>query len=173
MRDDKGRAASYRAKHSKPVTLPSGAVFILRTIPLQIWWKKKKLPQQFMAAALNAQKDTINLEAAGQDYLAQASSEEQQSIADFMFDAVAYSMVSPKLVEGGTGDDELDPDELDPNDYNFIFAYACGQADQQTTPTKDGEVAVDSVAAFRDSGQDEPLVDTGNDVPVVPSTTAV
>lgn len=173
MNDIKGRAASYRAIHSKPVTLPSGAVFILRTVPLQIWWKRKKLPQRFMVAALSAQKETVNLEAAGQDYLAQASLEEQQSIADFMFDAVAYSMVSPKLVEGGTGDDELDPGELDPSDYNFIFAYACGQADQQTTPTKDGEVAVDAVADFRDSGQDESPVDAGNDVPVVPSTTAV
>lgn len=160
----RGLAAAYRKNHSKSVTLPSGNVFVLRTIPLQMWWKKKKLPQQFMEAALNAQKSPIDLENAGQEYLAQASTEEQQSIAVFMFDAVAYSMVSPKLVEGGTGDDELDPDELDPNDFNFIFTYACGQADQQTTPTKDGEVTVNAVADFRDSRPNQSLVVASDNV---------
>lgn len=59
---------------------------------------------------------------------------------------VAAACVLPKLVNGATAEDELDPAELDDNDVLFIFRYATGQAGQ----LKGAEGAtVDDLAQFR------------------------
>jgi hypothetical protein len=59
---------------------------------------------------------------------------------------VGQACVIPKLVSGGSAEDELDPAEMDDSDVLFIFRWATGQVGN----VKGGEIAtMDDLSRFR------------------------
>lgn len=140
------RAESYRkrrAQASEPtaeLTLPSGEVFTVRRPPLQVWVAAGKIPQSFLrkmggdAGAISA---------------AQLSDAETLAAIEFVRDAIVYACVSPKLVIGGTGEDELDPSELDPADFEFLTGWIMQGCPGVPVRTKEGETSIEALDRFR------------------------
>lgn len=112
----RGLAAAMREKRNQEVVLPScGCSVILKKIPMNIWFVEGKLPDCIKQIIEGADFDEA-LDAPGA----------KLDLIKFMAEAVKYAFVDPVLVEGATGEDELDPSELDPADFAFVFSYATG-----------------------------------------------
>lgn len=170
----RGLAAAYRKNQAETVELPSGSVAMLRRPPIQIWASTGRFPQVLLAAAMQAldkDGDFQTRQAQIASSLAADAAENQFAVLKFMVDVVQYAFVEPKLVEGATGDDELDPTEVTPEDFNFVFSWACrGNKDQVVGKNN---LTVGAVENFRDSGSDQAVADVGGDVPVVSDTPTV
>jgi hypothetical protein len=67
----------------------------------------------------------------------------------FMRDAVLYAVVEPKLVPGTSADDELDPADIDPEDFEFLMGWIMRNCPGVPVSMKGGEVAVDDLTRFR------------------------
>jgi hypothetical protein len=142
------RATDYRnrrqqAQASEPtaeLTLPSGAVFVVRRPPIQVWITAGKIPQSFLAQLLDAKRD-------GQaESLPEA---ETLAAVGFLRDALVYAVVEPRLRIGATGDDELDPSDLSPEDFEFLTGWIMAGSPGVPVPTKGGEVSTESLSRFR------------------------
>ena len=170
----RGLAAAYRKNQSETVTLPSGSVALLRRPPLQIWASTGKFPQRLLAVAMTEYAKNSDLPAAEVEtakVLSTINTEDKFAMLKFMVDVVLYAFVEPRLVEGGTGDNELDPGELAPGDFNFVFKWAT-RGNQAQVAGKNG-LTVGAVETFRESGRDKATADAGRDVPAIPDATPV
>ena len=112
------RAADYRLKQAKEVTLPSGATFLLRRVPIQTWLKSDKLPDFLRTLLLEAQQSQGSEEVLGAlktkalERLGTLTEPEQIALLKFQADAVSYAMVSPRLVIPQPGEPDPDPETL-------------------------------------------------------------
>lgn len=145
------KASDYRQLQSKKptatanVTLPSGAVFVLRRPPLDAWTKAGRVPDFFIRLSLEAGQGDA---AAVTDSL---STDEIMSSLKFMREVLLYSVVEPKLKAGATeGDDELDPADIDAEDVEFLTGYILFKGCPDIpVATKEGQVSVTSLGNFR------------------------
>ncbi len=172
--ETRGLAAAYRKNQSETVTLPSGSVALLRRPPLQIWASTGRFPQRLLAVAMEEYGKSSDLpvaEAETAKALATINTEDKFAMLKFMVDVVVYAFVEPRLVEGGSGENELDPGELAPADFNFVFQWAT-RGDQAQVAGKNG-LTVGAVESFRESGRNEATVDAGGNVPAIPEAAPV
>lgn len=137
------RAAEYRKRIEKTaeVEVPSGATFTLRRPPLQAWINAGRVPQAFVKFAVGVMVNPERLQ--------DVSEEEFVVGMKFISDAIRYACVSPRLVDGGTGDDELDPTELDPVDYEFLTKWVMAGSPGVPVATKGGETSIEALNRFR------------------------
>lgn len=161
-----GRASAYRQNQAEEVTLPSEAVVLLRRPPLQLWLKQGRFPQALLNAAISTLQTKEDREKAEAEAVAKLMAEDDGfnrfELLKFMVDVVHYAFVEPRLVEGGTGDDEMDPAELDPLDFNYAFQWATRTLPEQMVGK---DLTVGAVDTFRQGGRDQSTADAGGDVP--------
>lgn len=141
------RANEYRKRRAQAdeptteLTLPSGAIFTCRRPPLQVWIAAGKIPQSFLAKMRRVEGAEIDPVQVGDD--------ETLAAVAFVRDAIIYACVSPKLVRGGAGDDELDPSELDPEDFEFLTRWIMSGCPGVPVKTRGGEASIDDLSRFR------------------------
>jgi hypothetical protein len=148
-----GRAAAYKRQlaerqrtQTTMVMVPSGFEWELRTPDLQGYVMTGRMPQslvtQFLASA--EKRGLVPAEARGEalkKFSEQpVSQEETMSSLIFMRELVREACVSPRIVVGGTGDDEIDPSEVDPGDFRFIVSWCLSHA---------GVTGLDGLSTFR------------------------
>lgn len=125
-------AAEYRKRQGKAegatqlVKVPSGFVWELRPPNILAYIATGRYPQSLVNSARKAWKKTGILpttDKAGEELIKQASDEEMAQLLIFMRTLVQDACIKPRIVVGGMGEDELDPVEVDPTDFKFIFSW--------------------------------------------------
>jgi hypothetical protein len=152
------RASEYRKRTERTteVELPSGAVFTLRRPPLLAWVNAGKIPQSFLRAAVAADRNP--------DSIASLPDEEILAAMKFTGEAIRYACVNPRIVDGGTGDDELDPSEIAPEDFEFLANWIGQNAPGVPVETKGGETSTEALGRFpRQKKPGGGFVDAGTD----------
>jgi len=140
------KASDYRKRRraaqepTAEVALPSGAVFVCRRPPLEVWIAAGKIPQSFLRQYLGKEAGEGQQEISGEDTV---------SAVLFLREAIMYAVVEPRLVVGATNDDELDPSDLSPDDFEFLTQWVMTGSPGVPVKTKGGEVALDSLSRFR------------------------
>jgi hypothetical protein len=142
------KAADYRrsrqeAEPTGDVTLPSGAVFKMRRVPLDLWMAAGLIPQSFLRAMLEAQQGGPAAKVA-------FSTEETLDGMEFLTRAVIYAALEPKLALTPATDEELALADLAPEDFQFLIQWVqngCPGVPVRTLPGK--EVELDRLARFR------------------------
>lgn len=142
------KASDYRKNKQKgeltgKVQLPSGAEFVMRRPPLDVWIAAGKVPQSFLRAMLEAQQgsatpDSINLNA-----------EETLAGLEFITELVIYACVEPKVGLAPESDDVLDLAELEPEDFQFLTQWVQNGCPGVPVKTKTGEVELPKLQRFR------------------------
>lgn len=152
-----------RARAAEPVfekTLPSGFRVKLQRVPLESYLLSGKLPQA-LTSKLAA---TYQAESAGQKAEVSLTLEETMQALEFMRSIVRTAVVYPKIVEGGTGEHEIDPSEIPAEDFQAIFAWCmAGCPDIPVLLASGKETTVEAVSNFRDE-QGRLPADAGADV---------
>lgn len=133
-----GRAAAYRESVRKKreeqktvtVTLPSGFEWELRPPDLQGYMMTGRMPESLVQEFLkSAEKRGITPEELQsmsdlEKFAATPLSQEETVLSlIFMRELVRDACVNPRIVVGGSGDDEIDPTEIDPEDFKFIVQW--------------------------------------------------
>lgn len=139
------KASEYRklkaAKESTTeLKLPSGAVFTLRRPPMEVWIAAGKIPQSFLQQMIKGGRG---------GRVETLSDEDTMASILFVREALLYACVSPRLVVGATGEDELDPCELDPEDFEFLSRWVLSGSPGVAVKTEGGEVSTDDLSRFR------------------------
>lgn len=144
------KASDYRKRLQQKesptaeITLPSGAVFVCRRPPLQVWISAGRIPQSFVKHLLEAQKGGA---------VPELESDETLAAMAFVREAILYAVVEPRLVPGTKHKDELDPADIDPEDFEFLMTWIMQGCPGVPVLTKGGEVGIDSLARFREAKQ--------------------
>lgn len=127
-------ARAYRAmlrdkqkkKQSEMVELPSGLVFELVRPDLQAFIITGRYPQSIVRTALKSMRDRgiapTDTEEIAKLTVAMDGEQLNESLI-FMREIVREACVNPRIVMGASEDDEIEPSELDIDDFNFIFAW--------------------------------------------------
>lgn len=135
MDRQKGRAAAYREALRKKkvettmVTMPSGFEWELKPPDINGYIMTGRLPQslldQFLAAAERRGITPEELKNADVKRFEQTPINKEEGAASliFMRELVREACVNPRIVVGGTGEDEIDPTEVDPGDFKFIVDW--------------------------------------------------
>lgn len=150
-------AAEYRKRRAtseRPtqfVTVPSGFVWELRAPNILAYMATGRYPQSLVNKGLEAFKangtlDTKTLSEAdkkklGEKVVRESTDEEIAQTLIFMRQIVVDACVNPRIVVGGMGEDELDPVEVDPDDFRFIFNWCMNHG---------GVAGVDGLQSFRE-----------------------
>lgn len=125
-------AAEYRKRQSTAegttqlVTVPSGFVWELRPPNILAYIATGRYPQSLVNRAREAWRKNGVLpktDEAGEELVKAATDDEMAQLLIFMRTLVQDACVKPRIVVGGMGDDELDPVEVDPEDFRFIFSW--------------------------------------------------
>lgn len=141
-------AAQYRKRRltserpSQFVTVPSGFVWELRAPNILAYMATGRYPQSLVHKGLEAFKTngTLDHEALGKQVVKESTQEEIAETLIFMRQIVVDACVKPRIVVGGMGDDELDPVEVDPDDFRFIFSWCMSHG---------GVAGIDGLQSFR------------------------
>lgn len=142
--------AEYKARTRTELELPSGAVFVVRRPSPAVSFKAGRLPSNLTAVANQARsKKGESLQELGMKVLGKMSDEQMTAFVAYAAELVADVSVSPRIVVGATGEDELDPSDLSGDDFAFIFAWAAAGGQTLPVQTKGGEVAVKDLETFR------------------------
>ena len=141
------KASDYRKAKAKgeltgKVTLPSGAEFVMRRPPLDLWIAAGKVPQSFLRAMLEAQ-------AAGPGADAVLTPDETIDGLAFLAESVIYACVEPKVAINPTDKDTLDLSELDSDDFQFLTSWVQQGCPGVPVKTKGGEVTPENLSRFR------------------------
>lgn len=146
-------AAEYRKRKvntegaTQLVTVPSGFVWELRPPNILAYIATGRYPQSLVNKAREAWKKTGIMpatEKAGEELVKDASDEEMAQLLIFMRTLVQDACVKPRIVVGGMGEDELDPVEVDPTDFKFIFSWCMSHG---------GVPGIESLESFRGGQQ--------------------
>lgn len=142
------KASDYRTNKQKgeltgKVQLPSGAEFVMRRPPLDVWIAAGKVPQSFLRAMLEAQQgsvtpDSINLNA-----------EETLAGLEFITELIIYACVEPQVGLSPESDDILDLAELETEDFQFLTQWVQSGCPGVPVKTKTGEVELPKLQRFR------------------------
>lgn len=145
----KRRATSERP--TQLITVPSGFVWELRAPNILAYMATGRYPQSLVNKGLEAFKANGTLDPEklsesdkkklGEKVIKQSTDEEIAQTLIFMRQIVVDACVNPRIVVGGMGDDELDPIEVDPDDFRFIFNWCM---------THGGVAGIDGLHTFRD-----------------------
>ncbi len=110
------------------VTLPSGFVWKLKEPPVQQFITAGKLPGSLVEKMVQ-----INATYQGQDAATisaavarVAEPSEVVAMMTFARDLLMHCAVDPRIVIDGTGEDEIDPAEIDPEDFQFLMTWVWG-----------------------------------------------
>ncbi len=146
-------ASEYRKRRSvssRPtqlVTVPSGFVWELRAPNILAYMATGRYPQSLVNKGMEAFKANGSIPESevdrlkiGEEVIQKSSDEEIAQTLIFMRQIVTDACVNPRIVVGGTGDDELDPVEVDPDDFRFIFNWCLEHG---------GVAGVDGLRTFR------------------------
>lgn len=120
-----GRGAQYRKQAmeraaAQEVTLPSGAVFLLRRPSLEVWTISGELPLSVTVAMQRAQR----LGQSEQEAFASLSEEDQMKALEFSRKLVCWICVDPKVVQEDPADDEICLHDLEKEDMTFLAQWA-------------------------------------------------
>jgi hypothetical protein len=127
-------AAEYRKRpaaaegSTQLVKLPSGFVWELRAPNMLAYMATGRYPQSLVNKGLEVWKkngvipEDEQLEV-GKQIIKEMKDEEIAQTLIFMRTLVQDACVKPRIVVGGVGEDELDPVEVDPEDFKFIFSW--------------------------------------------------
>lgn len=145
-------AAEYRKRQSNTeggtqlVTVPSGFVWELRPPNILAYIATGRYPQSLVNKARKAWKKTgiLPTNKAGEELIKESSDEEVAQLLIFMRTLVQDACVKPRIVVGGMGEDELDPVEVDPTDFKFIFSWCMSYG---------GVPGIESLESFRGGQQ--------------------
>jgi hypothetical protein len=142
------KASDYRKNKQKgeltgTIQLPSGASFVMRRPPLDVWIAAGKVPQSFLRAMLEVQQgantpDSINL-----------SAEETMAGLEFVTELIIYACVEPKVGLSPSSPDILDLAELEPEDFTFLTQWVQNGCPGVPVKTKAGEVELPKLQRFR------------------------
>lgn len=127
-------AADYRRRtvnvtgSTQLITVPSGFVWELRPPNILAYIATGRYPQSLVGKAREAwakngvmsPKQQAEL---GEQAIKEMGDDELAQLLIFMRTIVQDACVKPRIVVGGMGDDELDPVEVDPEDFRFIFSW--------------------------------------------------
>lgn len=127
-------AAEYRKRPATTegatqlVKLPSGFVWKLRAPNILSYMATGRYPQSLVNKGLEAWKKNGvlpkgQLEKFGEEIIKEMDEGEITQTLIFMRTLVQDACVKPRIVVGGVGEDELDPVEVDPEDFKFIFSW--------------------------------------------------
>ena len=155
------KAESYRQKRqgvelTGKITLPSGAEFVMRRPPLDLWMAAGRIPQTFLRAMLEAQQGGSNANV-------QFSTEETMDGLAFLTEAVIYSCVEPRVALTSDDPDVLRLDELDPEDFRFLTGWVQAGSPGVPVKTQNGEVQPEKLARFRQKRPGGGSAGIGND----------
>ena len=122
---NQGRGAAYRkqARESavgKDVTLPSGAVFVLRAPNLQAFTLSGALPVH-LAAKMEAAQRSGQTE---QEAFARLDQAEQIKMIEFGRKLIKYICLDPKIVDDPVAPDEIAFEDLAADDLEFLARWA-------------------------------------------------
>jgi hypothetical protein len=149
--------AEYRRRKTitAEITLPSGLTVTVRRPPLQVWMMAGRIPQSFVKQILEGKGETPE----------ELSPEDTMASIAFVRDAILYGVVSPRLVVGANpnSETELDPSELDPEDFLFLSRWIMTLSPDVPVATKGGEVSLESLNRFRRKRPGGGFVDAGID----------
>jgi hypothetical protein len=143
------KASAYRAKKAEKrserptgkITLPSGAEWVVCRPPLEVWIASGKFPQAFLKSTMEG--------GAGGAAVEQISDDDALKAIVFVRDAILEAVVEPRLVVGTTNEDELDPSEIEPEDFTFLTKWIMANCPGVPVETRGGQVAVDDLKTFR------------------------
>jgi len=122
------------------VTNPeTGEEFYLRRVGAMASMLAGYMPHELTNKAIAAWKEQ-GVEVPGSETPAVVVPEDGQRQLELMAKVVAQACVIPKLVVGATGENEIDPADLDDNDVLFIFRYATGVVNAKGVPLVGGQV---------------------------------
>ncbi len=144
-------AAAYRRRSvtaegsTQLVKVPSGFVWELRPPNLLAYIATGRYPQSLVTKAREAwakngvmsEEQKLKL---GEDAIKEMGEEDLSQLLIFMRTLVQDACVNPRIVVGGMGDDELDPIEVDPADFKFIFSWCMNHG---------GVPGIESLGTFR------------------------
>ena len=128
------------------LTLPSGFEIEARRIALANWLATGRMPQRFVTEVMKATRKGKALD--GEKLAAALDGDDLLKMLEFMRDVVQSAVVSPRIVVGGTGEDEIDPSEIPAEDFQFIFAWAMAGSPDIPVETATGGVSVDALGRF-------------------------
>lgn len=145
-------AAEYRKRRDtskRPTQLvktPSGFMWELRAPNILAYMATGRYPQSLVNKGMEAWKKTgkIDEKELGERLVKESSDEEIAQTLIFMRQIVTDACVKPRIVVGGIGEDELDPIEIDPDDFRFIFNWCM---------THGGVQGIDALNTFRGGQQ--------------------
>lgn len=152
-----GSASEYRkiaaAKRAKKETfmvpVPSGFTWELQRPDLEGYIMTGRVPEtlvnQFLTSAIS--RGIIPGEVQSQmqatvDRIKKIPLNPQETMAGLIFvrELVREACVNPRIVVGGVGEDEIDPSEVDPDDFKFIMSWCLGY---------EGVTGLDGLKSFR------------------------
>lgn len=117
----------------------TGEEFELRRIGGMAYTIAGYMPHTLTAEAIQGWKAEGVEVSGGDGDLNSKAMEDGKRNLELMAKVVQDACVTPKLVPGATGDDELDPADLDDSDLLFIFRYATGQVGSDGVPLRGGD----------------------------------
>jgi hypothetical protein len=111
------------------VTVPSGAKWELAQPDFMGYIATGRMPQslvlEFLASAerRGVKPEEFKDQEKAAEIAVDISTKETVNALIFMRTVVEDACINPRIVVGGTGDDELDPTEVKPEDFKFIFQW--------------------------------------------------
>lgn len=145
MANNNWKASDYRKRKAERqeliepewVTNPeTNESFYLRRVGAMALLVAGQMPASLTAEAVKAWEQE-GVEGAEANAQVKQPTDEGQRDTKLIARVVSQACVIPKLVDGATAEDELDPAELDDKDLLFIFRWATGQVG--SVPMKGGE----------------------------------
>jgi hypothetical protein len=149
-------AKEWKSQQSRRIELelPSGLTVAVRRPPLHMWITAGKLPENLVKAML-AQRSKQALEESSM------TPEQFKELFTFMREVIVATVVEPRIVEGATAEDEIDPEDVPLDDAMFIFQWALSggalpahlkaqqQREQQTLSEGKVQIDVSDLQRFR------------------------
>lgn len=125
MNNQNGRGAAYRSRSLKraareEVTLPSGAVFVLRPPNVESFTISGALPVALTARMASLQRSGLD----EQEAFARLDPEEQVKMITFARKMIIHICLEPRIVDEPANDDELGFEDLEGDDVKFLIAWA-------------------------------------------------
>lgn len=147
------RAKAYRQKVQESlteVTVPSGAVFLVREYNPEGWLMSGDVPQPIVQTYLDVQKR-------GEVGMAEMLEEPGtfKKLGDLMRFAVCYCSVDPIVKIDPKGEDELAASDILFGDLQYLWLYLTKQLPDSTVRTETGGVSAEAVHTFREGGRGE------------------
>lgn len=118
--------AKKQAKPTEFVTCPTGMVFEMVRPDIQAWIVTGRYPQSLVQEGLKVLRDKGLAPTDPEAIRAIGSNLDKDEFNDaliFIREMVRESIVRPRMVLGAQGDDEIEPGEVDIDDFNHLVSW--------------------------------------------------